>query len=372
MPLRGMRVACLVALWLVGTVGTAWAVGPSATVSPNRRELRVGVVVAPPFVERNKGGGLQGVAIDLWSDIARDLGWEWHAKVYGLEEVLAAVRAGEIDVGVSALSITPEREGVMDFSQPYYYTGLGIAVPAKHSVERAVARLVSRIFSLKVMLYIGSLLALLLLVGAVVWVLERRCNPEGFRPGRKGIGDGMWWSAVTMTSVGYGDAAPKSLAGRAVALVWMFVSVALLASFTAGMTSLLTVESMGGAVQGPDDLHKARTGVVVDSAADEELTATHLAVTRYIDMEEGLAALTRGELDAFVHDQPLLQYRQHHGFSASIRILPGFFDPQLYGFAFPRGSDLRKSVNVALLRRMEDTVYRQRLFGPYLGKTAAH
>lgn len=372
MPFGRMCLVCLVALWLIGTVGAAWAVEHPATSSPNRRELRVGVVLAPPFVEKNKGGALQGVAIDLWRDIARDLGWEWHAKVYELEELLAAVLDGKVDVGVSALSITPEREGVMDFSQPFYYTGLGIAVPAKHSLERTVVKLVGRFFSVKVMLYVGSLLVLLLLVGAVVWVLERRCNPEGFRPGRKGIGDGMWWSAVTMTSVGYGDAAPKTLAGRAVALVWMFASVALLASFTAGITSLLTVESMGGSVVGVDDLHKARTGVVADSAADEELATSHIGVVRYLDLEEGLAALTGGDLDAFVDDQPLLQYRQHHGFSASIRILPGFFDPQLYGFAFPRGSELRKSVNVTLLRLLEDTVYRQRLFGPYLGKAAAH
>lgn len=371
MPGRGRGVVMLLALCLGLLAGAPRWAAAAGVVSPNRRNLRVGVVIAPPFVEQGKGGALQGVAVDVWRELAHNLDWLWHAKVYDLEGLLTALRNGDIDVGVTALSITPEREDAMDFSQPFYYTGLGIAVQSGRSTDMA-GWIVRRFFSTKVMVYIGSLLGLLLVVGTLVWLLERRRNPGNFRPGGKGIGDGMWWSAVTMTSVGYGDATPKTLAGRAVALVWMFASVALLASFTAGITSLLTVESMGGRVQGYDDLHKVRTGVLADSAADEELTAAHIGVMRYSSLEEGLAALAGDELDAFVHDQPLLHYIQHRDYPGRIRVLPEFFDPQLYGFAFPRGSDLRKGVNVSMLRLIEDHDSRLRLFGPYLGKEGVH
>lgn len=335
------------------------------------RVLRVGVVVAPPFLEKDANGHMRGLALDLWRDVARDMGIGWKVAEYELEPLLEAVRNGTVDVGVSALSITPERETDMDFSQPFYYTGLGIAVPA--NARTGIAAFVLRIiFSTRLLLYVGSLLGLLLLVGTVVWAIEHRRNPEHFRPGRCGIGDGLWWSAVTMTSVGYGDATPKSLAGRAVALVWMFASVALLASFTAGITSALTMENMGGAVHGPEDLHKVRTGVMRDSAADEELVASHIGVRRFDSVVDGLRAVIGGEIDAFVHDQPILQYYRHKGYTGSVRVLPVFFDPQLYGFAFPRGSALRKAVNVAMLRRMEDADYRAGLFGPYLGRAAVH
>jgi polar amino acid transport system substrate-binding protein len=335
------------------------------------QEIVIGVLVAPPFVVKDSLGRYSGLAIDLWRDVAHDMGLKWKVKEYDLEGLLGAVRDAAVDVGVSALSITPEREAVMDFSQPYYYTGLGIAVPAKN-ITGSIDMVLRTLFSSRLLLYVGALLGLLLLVGTVVWAIEHRRNPEHFRPGRSGIGDGLWWSAVTMTSVGYGDTTPKTLAGRAVALVWMFASVALLASFTAGITSALTVENMGGAVHGLEDLHKVRTGVVRDSSAEEELVDAHIGIRRFDSVDAGLQALVGGELDAFVYDQPILQFYEHREYAGKVRVLSAFFNPQLYGFAFPRGVDLRKSVNVAMLRRLEDYDYRARLIGPYLGKTAIH
>ena len=111
-----------------------------------------------------------------------------------------------------------------------------------------------------------------------------------------------------MTAVGYGDTTPKTLIGRAVALVWMFASVALLASFTAGITSSLTVEGIGGRVQGPEDLHKVRTGVKRGSAAEEELVESHIGIRRYDTVDEGLVAVIGGEIDAFVH--AFVEYRE--------------------------------------------------------------
>jgi len=357
--------AILVCMAGAGTCGTN---ATSVDQDPPGKILTVGVVIAPPFLEKDAKGGYRGLAYDLWAAVANDLGLRFKTIEYSLEGLLEAVRQEEVDVGVSALSITAERETTMDFSQPFYYTGLGIAVPMKR--DNLVERIVDAMLSPRVLAYIFSLLGLLLVVGALVWAVERRRNPDHFRPGRRGIGDGMWWSAVTMTSVGYGDATPKTLLGRALAMIWMFASVILLASFTAGITSSLTVDTLGGRVHGPDDLHQVRTGVLADSSAEEELVGQNVGVRRFESVEAGFRALAGGALDAFVDDQPILLYYQHKHFAGEVRILPGFFDPQLYGFAFPRGATLRKTVEVVMLRRLEDSKYRAQLYEPYLGKGA--
>jgi len=371
-----MRLLLVWAVW-ASLAGAGLAAGPEETPSalvppaPPARVLIVGMTVAPPFIQKDSQGQLGGISYDLWRDVAQDLGFRWKAVEYDLPGLLAALRDGRVDVGVSDLSITPGREAVMDFSQPFYSTGFGIAVPAK-SGGSILPAIFHRILSLHVLLYAGSLIGLLLLVGTVVWLIERRRNPEHFHRGCRGVGDGLWWSAVTMTAVGYGDTTPKTPLGRAVALVWMFASVTLLAFFTAGITSSLTVETLGERVHGFTDLYKVRTGVKAGSSAEEALRVARVWTTAFPGVEAGLQALTDGTIDAFVHDQPDLRYLQYHHFPSQVRVLSVTFDPQLYGFAFPPGSTLRKSVNVAMLRRLEDRDYRTRLFGGYLGTDGSY
>ncbi|HAO54867.1 MAG TPA: hypothetical protein DCR03_04615, partial [Gammaproteobacteria bacterium] len=91
---------------------------------------------------------------------------------------------------------------------------------------------------------VGVLFGTLLIVGFLIWLAERLSVGSDFRSTTKGIGDGFWWSAVTMTTVGYGDKTPRSLVGRAIALVWMFLSIIAVASLTGTIASSFTIERL--------------------------------------------------------------------------------------------------------------------------------
>lgn len=74
--------------------------------------------------------------------------------------------------------------------------------------------LIGRLISPRFLAVIAALLALLIGVGVLIWLAERRVNAQFQRDPLSGIGSGLWWSAVTMTTVGYGDQAPTTLLGR--------------------------------------------------------------------------------------------------------------------------------------------------------------
>ncbi len=55
------------------------------------------------------------------------------------------------------------------------------------------------------------------------------------------LGSALWFAAVTMTTVGYGDKTPQTPLGRFLAFLWMFFGILLVSAFTGAFASSLTV-----------------------------------------------------------------------------------------------------------------------------------
>jgi len=58
------------------------------------------------------------------------------------------------------------------------------------------------------------------------------------------VGEGLWWAMVTMTTVGYGDLVPGTLAGRFIAAVVMLSGIALVSVFTAALSSRVITDRL--------------------------------------------------------------------------------------------------------------------------------
>jgi voltage-gated potassium channel len=56
------------------------------------------------------------------------------------------------------------------------------------------------------------------------------------------FGDALWWSATTVTTVGYGDHFPVTTTGRLVAVVLMLVGIACIGAITAGVAAWLVAQ----------------------------------------------------------------------------------------------------------------------------------
>ncbi|MCA9299413.1 MAG: transporter substrate-binding domain-containing protein, partial [Phycisphaerales bacterium] len=206
---------------------------------------------------------------------------------------------------------------------------------------------------------VGSLAFVLLIVGVAAWAAERRRNAEQFGGGvLRGIGNGFWFSAVTMTTVGYGDKAPMSLPGRVIALVWMFTSIIVISTFTGTIASSITAASLQSKVRGPEDLDRARVGTLSSTATELALRDRGISPRGFQTVEDGLEALESGLLDAFVHDAPILTYAIGESHSGVIRVLDARFDLRPYAIVVPEGSPALEGLNRALLEVTESAEWR--------------
>ena len=192
----------------------------------------------------------------------------------------------------------------------------------------------------------------------MVWWLERHRNPDHFGgEGVKGIGDAVWWSATTMTTVGYGDRTPITLWGRVVGVIWMFVSIVLVSTFIATVSSALTVGQLRSDIRTLRDLPGLRVGVVEGSGAQEYLDALKVDAAPYADVDAGLRELVRGNLDAFVDEWPVLRYLQRETFTDRIAVVAQPLSQGYVGFALPLNSPRRRELDVTLLDVIDDPIW---------------
>jgi ABC-type amino acid transport substrate-binding protein len=349
---------------------------PASGPTLARPRLVVGLTQSPPFCIRGEGGSWSGISVQLWQWIAADLGVDTEFRettVTGLFDDLAPGRP--LDVSIGALTITPEREDRVDFTQPFFFSGLGLAVKTAPGTGGLWSWL-GRLFIWNFWKIVAAIIGSLILVAVLIWLLERKRNPKEFGgDGRahRGIGSALWWSAVTMTTVGYGDLAPRSPVGRLVAITWMFVSLFLVSWFTASMASVLTAERLdagAGAfvIRGPDDLRHLRVAVIAGTSSEDYLRRRQIDYI-HVSLKDLLGILLTGRAQAVLSDAPALRYlARSEPYVGKVTVLPETLQIEPYGIALRDGSPWRKPVDRALLHRLAAPEWKELVYR-YLGST---
>jgi ABC-type amino acid transport substrate-binding protein len=350
---------------LLPAAGPSWAAadtprhtaegGPGST-------LKVGIKPLDPFVTRD-GEQYHGFSIELWNEIARRNSWQTSYVWYDTQPpLLTDVQTSTVDVGIAGITITKDREQVLDFSYPMFSAGLEVLTTPRGSSPSWTSEL-GTVLTAGVGRYLLAMLAALLIAGHLVWAATRRRTRLGYLPG---VGLGIYKAAGLGLVGDYGVANPKRPLARAAAVLWTIAGISFVSLFTAALASQLTVRGIEAKITGVHDLTSAKVATVTGSSAAAYLTAHDIAFTAVPAIEDAYQQLDSHQVDAIVFDAPVLQHRLKVTHTTTEALAGGIFARENYGIALPTGSALRKKINTTLLDIIADGTYDE-LYTRYFG-----
>jgi len=350
--LTGLLLLCiLTALTLAGSIHASNAKQDQKDI------VRVATKEIEPFVFIDQDR-FTGFSIDLWKEVAilAEMPYEF-VEVGSVTDQLDAVKSGRADVAIAAISMTPEREEEFDFSYPYYRAGLQIMTAGKP--PGTFSRLLSFLFSSRFLLGLAGLMVILVVVGHIIWLVERKKNPDFPQGYWKGIWEGLWWAAVTVTTVGYGDKLVKDRWGRLLAIFWMFAGLFLIANFTAFVTAEATVTQLRTSITDIEDLPGKRVATVAGTTSAEFLQQQRIRFRAVETIDEAYDLLDNDAVDAIVYDAPVLQYYVAMSNSTTFQLVGTPFKLDEYGIIMAPESAYEEKINKALLEIKVNGTYEE-------------
>ncbi|MEE9415632.1 MAG: transporter substrate-binding domain-containing protein, partial [Acidimicrobiales bacterium] len=304
--------------------------------------LRVATKPLEPFVFIDDEP-LRGFSIDYWDEVASRVGVETEWILYDtVGEIIEAVELGDADAAIAGISITEDRELVIDFSQAYYNSGFQIVTDSSGS--STFGALFSLIASGTFLVPLLILLVLIFLVSHLVWWFERGHDSDDFPESyRSGIGEAVWWSTVSVITGGEAVKAINGTLARVIAIFWMLIGLFLLAFVTARATSVLTVAELQSDISSLDDLQGKKVATVANTTSENFLIERGINPVLSEDLNEALDRIVTGDVDAVVFDAPVVAYAlatTHRG--QDLQLVESVRRTDPYGIALPEDGPMNE------------------------------
>lgn len=325
--------------------------------NPCLSEIVVAYNNFPPLAYE-EGEQPAGFAVSLFRKCAELMEVRCHFVQMPLEEAFEKLTDGEIDVAIGGISITSEREAKFDFTTPTLTGGLCCMSIETPSV---LPELSSRGIRL-----LASLFLFLLAFGHILWFFERGQDAidDRYFPG---IFESFWCLFATMSTVGYGDIAPRRWAGRIISIFVMLLGISFFGIITATFTTDFLVEAYTNTFADLGSVYGLTVGCKRGTTSEVLLSrkgVEYSAVDDFLALVEGLH---NGFFQVAVHDE--IVARNELAGNQRIKIKSLSSTRQQYGFAVPEESLLLEKLNRSILALKESGQYELIKSGwPYLPK----
>ena len=336
--------------------------GLTNEVKSKEKILTVDVEITAPCVMHNDNT-YTGFDIELWEEIAQELELDFTYNETDLKGIFTDLVEGNADVAFSCITVTNEREKIVDFSHHYLDSGLRIMVlnKAKFSLTESLKSFYSpRV--VKSLTYIGLFV---IICGHVFWWVERghKYISTKYLPG---IFQAYWYVLVTMTTVGYGDIVPRKWVGRVMAFLVMIIGIGFFGWTIAQLSSAITLQTLHSDITDHRDLRDRLVATVEGTTSVTALEKIGAVVVPVKSIDQAYKKLIKDEVNAVVFDSPTILYYARNEGVGRVSVVGPLFDIQYYGFLFPEGSALREPVNRALLKLRKNGQY-DRIFNKWFG-----
>lgn len=258
-----------------------------------------------------------------------------------------------IDAAIGDITISKNRTKIVGFTQPYLSSGLVVVVRLREIRSNVWSFLWP--FSLRMWCVMG---AYFFFIGAVIWLLEHRVNSD-FRGSPKR--QCLTIILFSFSTLFHSQENTVSTLGRFVLAVWFFLLMVITSSYTAYLTSSLTIQQLSYPISGIDSLIVSRDPIGYQEGSFAKgymIDALKIHPSRLVPLRSPQAyaealqlGAKNGGVAAIVDD---LQYaelflRETNGFG----IVGQPFIRRGWGFAFPRGSLLPIDLSSAILKLSE-------------------
>lgn len=310
-------------------------------VQADTTPLKVIASEVPPCVFATENP--YGFSIELWTAIANELNQQFELELTTFSEKLAAIQEGRADVAIGCISVTDERETTMDFSHPVTSGGFSVASPIKSDLIPS--------FSDESLNMLLVLLLFVIFFAHLMWWSEhgQASISDHYIPG---VFESIWFSVVTMSTVGYGDISPKNWLGRVSAILLILTGVTAFGVIFGQFAADAIGDRAENPVDSIDDLRGYVVGTKANTATTNYLNSLGIEIEEFDNLEEAAEAARDGSVDLLMHDTFAISHLVDR--NADLLATGPEFAPHYVAIATQENSPLRESINSALLRIQAD------------------
>ncbi|KAG7298971.1 hypothetical protein JYU34_017442 [Plutella xylostella] len=360
------------------------------------KTLIVTTILSSPYCMRKEASEkltgnaqFEGYAIDLIHEISKILGFNYTFKLapdgrYGSynretrewDGMIRELLEQRADLAIADLTITYDREQVVDFTMPFM--NLGISVLYRKPIKQP-PNLFSFLspLSLDVWIYMATaylgvsvLLFILARFSPYEWDSPRNCIDEPpVLENQFTLLNSLWFTIGSLMQQG-SDIAPKAVSTRMVAGMWWFFTLIMISSYTANLAAFLTVERMDSPIESAEDLAKqtkikygALKGGSTAAFFRDSNFSTYQRMWSFMESarpsvftssnKEGEERVMRGKgAYAYLMESTTIEYVVER--NCDLTQVGGMLDSKGYGIAMPPNSPYRTAISGAVLKLQEE------------------